>query len=350
MQLSISPEYDRLVPNLSKLDYSNLYQSIKENGLWIPILCNSEGVILDGHHRYDICHELGIQTKHAVRTFENPLLEKKFVIECNLHRRHLNDFQKSELGIPLLEIEKELAKERELSGKTLVPNETRGRSTEVVSKNIGVSRNTFERAKVIIEKAPEDLKEKVRNGKISINYAYKTINRQEKKKNKEPIPQGQFDIILADPPWTYDINTRGSPDDHYDVMSDNEIYDMKIPSSENCVLFMWGTAPKLPEALKVITAWGFIYKTHMVWIKDKIGTGYYFRGKHELLLVAVKGNPLIPEEKDRPESVLIAPRTIHSKKPQEIYSIIERMYPNAKYLELFARNTRECWKSWGDEI
>jgi len=87
-----------------------------------------------------------------------------------------------------------------------------------------------------------------------------------------------------------------------------------------------------------------------VWIKDKIGTGYYFRGKHELILVAVKGNPLIPEESDRPESVLIAPRTTHSKKPDKIYSIIERMYPNSKYLELFARNTRKGWKSWGNEI
>ncbi len=351
MQLTINPEYDRLVPNLSKMDFNNLKNSIDKNGLWIPILCNKDGVILDGHHRYDICHELGIQTKHAVRTFENPLLEKKFVIECNLHRRHLNDFQKAELGIPLQKINEEIAKQnQQLHHNRVSSNEETHNSNKETSQEIGVSKSTFERAKKIIEKAPEDLKEKVRNGETSINYAYKTVNRQDKKANKEPIPKGEFDVILADPPWTYDINTRGSPDDHYDVMSDNEIYNMKIPSSKDCVLFMWGTAPKLPEALKVITAWGFIYKTHMVWIKDKIGTGYYFRGKHELLLVAVKGNPLIPEEKDRPDSVLIAPRTTHSTKPEQIYSIIERMYPNSQYLELFARNTREGWKSWGNEI
>jgi len=352
MQLIINPEYDRLVPNLLKVDYDNLKNSIDKNGLWIPILCNEQGVILDGYNRYDICKKVRKQTKYAVRTFDNPLLEKKFVIECNLHRRHLNDFQKSELGIPLLEIEKELAKKRQGTRTDLTSssNEDNVKANTIVSQNIGVSKSTFERAKKVIEKAPEDLKQRVRSGQTSINYAYKTVNRQEKKENKEPIPEGEFDVILADPPWTYDINTRGSPDDHYDVMSDNEIYDIKIPSSENCVLFMWGTAPKLPEALKVIEAWGFIYKTHMVWIKDKIGTGYYFRGKHELLLVAVKGKPLIPEEKDRPESVLIAPRTTHSTKPEQTYSIIERMYPNSKYLELFARNTREGWKSWGNEI
>jgi len=352
MQLTINSEYDKLVPNLSKEDYNNLYQSIKENGLWVTILANPEGVILDGHHRYDICEELGIEPRFAVRTFDNKLLEKKFVIECNLHRRHLNDFQKSELGIPLQLINEELAKQRmSEGGKVKVSsNEQPFHARKETVKQIGVSETTFERAKKIIEKAPEELKEKVRTGQTSINYAYKTVNRQDKKANKEPIPQGEFDVILADPPWKYDINTRGSPDDHYDVMTDNDIYNLKIPSSKDCVLFMWGTASKLPEALKVIETWGFIYKTHMVWIKDKIGTGYYFRGKHELLLVAVKGNPLIPEEKDRPESVLVAPRTTHSKKPEEVYSIIERMYPNAKYLELFARNTRKNWKSWGNEI
>ena len=108
MKLSINPEYDRLVPNLSKIDYGNLFNSIKKNGQWIPILVNPDGVILDGHNRYDICQELGITSKHAVREFENQLLEKKFVIECNLHRRHLNDIQKVQLGIPLQKINEDI--------------------------------------------------------------------------------------------------------------------------------------------------------------------------------------------------------------------------------------------------
>lgn len=349
--IDIKKEYANLVPSLSKDEYSQLKSSIRTNGLYLPIIINDENTVLDGHNRFKICKELEIQPKFKVKKFENILLERKFVIVCNLHRRQLNDFQKSELGIPLLKIETELAKQR-VNQHSLPSNEGKhkGEATELTSKQIGVSRGTFERAKKIIESAPEELKEKVRTGQTSINYAYKTINRQEKKKNAQPIPQGQFDVILADPPWKYDINTRGSPDDHYDVMDDDAISDLKIPTSKNCVLFMWGTAPKLPEALQVIEDWGFTYKTNMVWIKDKIGTGYYFRGKHELLFVAVKGNPLIPEEKDRPESVLIAPRTAHSKKPEEIYGIIERMYPDAKYLELFARNTRKNWKSWGNEI
>ncbi|KER05579.1 MT-A70 family protein [Marine Group I thaumarchaeote SCGC AAA799-E16] len=92
-----------------------LKESIKKDGQWTPITINQDGVILDGHHRYRICNELSITPKTITKTFQNKLLEEKFVIESNLLRRHLNDFQRAELGIPLLSIEKKLAKERQLS-------------------------------------------------------------------------------------------------------------------------------------------------------------------------------------------------------------------------------------------
>jgi ParB-like chromosome segregation protein Spo0J len=114
MILSINSQYEHLVPKLSRTEYELLKKSIKENGLWIPILVNLDGEILDGHHRFQACLELEIPTKHAVREFENKLLEKKFVIECNLKRRQLNDFQIAELGMTLLEIEQELAADRKL--------------------------------------------------------------------------------------------------------------------------------------------------------------------------------------------------------------------------------------------
>ncbi|KKM13335.1 hypothetical protein LCGC14_1717320, partial [marine sediment metagenome] len=113
LQLVISSEYEKLVPNVSDTDFQILKKSIKENGLWTPVYVNAEGVILDGYHRQKACKELGIKIKFAVREFENKLLEKKFVIECNLVRRQLNDFQKSELGIPLQKINEEITKEKE---------------------------------------------------------------------------------------------------------------------------------------------------------------------------------------------------------------------------------------------
>ncbi|MEM2857302.1 MAG: MT-A70 family methyltransferase, partial [Candidatus Nitrosocaldaceae archaeon] len=94
------------------------------------------------------------------------------------------------------------------------------------------------------------------------------------------------------------------------------------------------------------------YKTNMVWVKDRIGTGYYVRNKHELLLIAVKGDIPIPLEDRRPESVIVAERKgEHSRKPDIIYDIIERMYPNCSYLELFAREKRrENWGAYGLDL
>jgi N6-adenosine-specific RNA methylase IME4 len=155
---------------------------------------------------------------------------------------------------------------------------------------------------------------------------------------------------MADPPWEYDLPLRGSPDMHYGTITLDQLSVLKVPSSENAILFLWATNPKLQEALAVMKAWGFEYKTNLVWVKDKIGNGYYFRGQHELLLVGKKGAMPVPTEETRPSSVLNAPRGEHSEKPQEVYSLIERMYPNRKYLELFARKKREGWTSWGNEV
>ena len=191
MILSVSSEYDKLVPALSSEEYHSLKESIKENGLWIPILCNAEGVILDGHHRFRVCIELEIKTKFAVREFDNKLLEKKFVIECNLKRRQLNDFQKSELGMLLLEIEQEIAKIRRIehskTNEPLSSNELGGQSRDIVAKHIGVSGTTFERAKKIIEKAPEEVKKRLRehDPRTSITKEYQNLVKAEKKEKRQ---------------------------------------------------------------------------------------------------------------------------------------------------------------------
>ena len=97
LQLKINPEYQKLVPEMSKQDFETLKSDIKEKGQFFPIIVTSKGVILDGHHRYKVCQELGIKCIFVVKDFENELQEKLFVIDSNLKRRHLNSFQKTEL-------------------------------------------------------------------------------------------------------------------------------------------------------------------------------------------------------------------------------------------------------------
>jgi len=86
-----------------------------------------------------------------------------------------------------------------------------------------------------------------------------------------------------------------------------------------------------------------------VWVKDKIGLGYFVRNQHELLLVATRGDMPSPSPANRQPSVIEAPRREHSRKPDEAYALIERMYPSLPKIELFARNTRSGWDPWGNE-
>jgi N6-adenosine-specific RNA methylase IME4 len=163
-----------------------------------------------------------------------------------------------------------------------------------------------------------------------------------------------FDLVYADPPWQYDFSEtqERAIENQYPTMTVDEICALPISDvvGEDCVLFLWATAPKLPEAMQVMEAWGFEYRTQMVWVKDRVGMGYYVRNQHELLLIGKRGDVPVPRENVRPSSVLHAPRAEHSRKPDEFYEAIEAMYPDLEKVELFCRRPREGWAVWGLEV
>jgi N6-adenosine-specific RNA methylase IME4 len=166
------------------------------------------------------------------------------------------------------------------------------------------------------------------------------------------IPSGKYDVIYADPPWKYDFSETKSRDieNQYPTMGVEEIMALQVPSADDAVLFLWATAPKLREALMVMGAWGFQYKTCAVWDKEKIGMGYWFRGQHELLLVGTRGSMPPPVPEARQSSLYRESRGAHSAKPAYYYSLIEQMVPGGTYLELFARNKySEKWEVWGNQ-
>jgi len=177
-----------------------------------------------------------------------------------------------------------------------------------------------------------------------------------KKRKAGPLPKGKFNVIYADLPWEYynKIKNWGPAELHYETWSIEKLSGMSIPATENAVLFMWVTNPFVEDALKVIRAWSFEYKTNMVWVKKglkKPGSGFYVRGRHELLFICTRGSFVPYRRGEEPiGSVIEADVQEHSKKPDIIYEIIEKMYSGAKYLELFARNRRDGWEAWGDEL
>ena len=162
----------------------------------------------------------------------------------------------------------------------------------------------------------------------------------------------KYQIIYADPPWRYDFSKSNSREieNQYRTMSLEEIKSMDIPVVDNSVLYLWATAPKLIEALEVMEAWGFTYKTHAIWDKEIIGMGYWFRGQHELLLIGVKGKFSPPEQSKRISSIIKSRRTNHSKKPLLVSDLIDSWYPDKTKLELFARSKKFGWDCWGNEV
>ena len=124
-----------------------------------------------------------------------------------------------------------------------------------------------------------------------------------------------------------------------------------MPSADDAVLFLWAVNSLLPEALRVMQAWGFTYKANLVWTKPWIGPGGLVRQRHELLLLGTRGRLAAPEPEDRPDSVIEAPHGPHSQKPGEAYERIERAYPHLTKCELFARGIpRSGWVAWGNEV
>lgn len=161
-----------------------------------------------------------------------------------------------------------------------------------------------------------------------------------------------YDVIYADPPWRYDFTKSDSRkiENQYPTMDVEDIKALEVPSADDAALFLWATAPKLREALEVMVAWGFEYKTHAIWDKKRIGMGYWFRGQHELLLVGTKGKFSPPKIEQRIGSVFREKRKAHSSKPDMIRSFLSQWYPESRRLELFARNWIEGWDVLGDEI
>ena len=163
----------------------------------------------------------------------------------------------------------------------------------------------------------------------------------------------RYSVLYADPPWRYDFAVSSSREieNQYPTMETQDICDLPVLSiaDTDAVLFLWATSPKLLESLRVMEAWGFTYKTCMVWVKDKIGMGYYARQRHEILLIGTRGHLPTPEPSNRPDSVIMAPRDKHSAKPVRAYELLESMYPGLPKVEIFCRSPRDGWASWGNQ-
>jgi N6-adenosine-specific RNA methylase IME4 len=232
----------------------------------------------------------------------------------------------------------------------------------------GVDKNLAHEGRKLGALDDNEFERAVKTARSSVGAVIKTALRTDDKKERRDareldlaarqsaLPNKRFGVIYADPEWRFEVRSRKTgmdraADNHYPTSTTDVIASREIKSiaADDCVLFLWATAPMLLQALDVMQAWGFAYKSQIVWVKDRWGTGYWFRNKHEILLVGTRGDIPAPAPGTQWASVVEAAVGAHSDKPDIVYDIIERYFPNLPKIELNARRRRAGWDAWGLE-
>ena len=256
-------------------------------------------------------------------------------------------------------------------GRQLEPH-TRGKKVKGVPLTLAGNKRAYRRAdlrkikkheKLIDPYVDERTKAGRTAGEDGLLQEIRELERQQRDAEFDAAPGtpgGRASVILCDPPWRYEhqatskraIELPAAGRKGYPTMTLEELCNVDVDewAAKDAALFMWATSPKLAEALELLEAWCFDYKTCAVWDKEVIGQGYWFRQQHELLLVGTRGNPRPPSASRRPSSVFRDKRRRHSEKPDCVHEALEAMFPKARKLELFARKTRKGWQSWGNEV
>lgn len=173
------------------------------------------------------------------------------------------------------------------------------------------------------------------------------------------MPRNAFGAIVCDPPWRFSNYSKKGEEknavSHYDCMALEDIAALPVLdlAAKDCALVMWATAPMLPQAIAVMKAWGFTFKTAGSWAKRSktgekwaFGTGYVFRSAAEFFLVGTVGKPKVKSRSIR--NLIVAPVREHSRKPDDMHRNVEALF-DGPYLEMFAREPRPGWYAWGNE-
>lgn len=375
---------DRL-PEPPEKEFSAFVESVRSNGVIVPLLVTTDGLLLDGHRRLRAAREVGL-AEVPIRVVDVDGAEgwqKAVALLSNLHRRHLSAAQRADLGSSLLRVERKEAKERKHAGqksggrgKRKLPDvhhpevsPKRGDcATDRVAAAVGVNRQTVERVEAV-KKADPALASRMLEGKISVAGAYRKVQvEQIKERAAAETPAetgrlaslkdgaGRYRCVLLDPPWAYtDSGTRGAAAGVYPTMNVEEISKLKVPAllhPQGAHLWMWCTCPmnrdRAPHT--ILEAWGLEWVSEFFWKKTgKMGQGHYLRGDVEFCILAMrKGAQRLPLLRADIRNFIEADRGAHSEKPEEARRLIEIASPSPR-LELFARASVAGWDRWGLE-
>ena len=381
-----------LFPLMEGAAFDELAGDIRTNGQREDIV-TLDGLILDGRNRYRGCLAAGVAPRF--RQFasncgdgDDPL---GFVVSKNLKRRHLNESQRAMVAARLATMRQ--GERTDLQPSATLPKVAQPHAAALMN----VSERLLRSAKTVQENGAPALVRAVEQGRLSVSEgaiaarlnpeqqekiaaaaevgqknAMRMIVKRSARDTREAalgsaqaagnlkLPEKRYGVIVADPEWRFEPRSRETgmdraADNHYPTSCTEVIAARDVASiaTNDCVLFLWATAPMLPQALAVMAAWGFDYKTHLVWHKlrdgNARGIGYWVTGEHELLLIGTRGQIPAPAAA-MCASLIAAPwQGRHSAKPEVFLQIIEREFPTVPKIELNRRGPpRLGWSAWGN--
>jgi len=373
-------ELANLFPLMDESQYSDLVADIKENGLVESIVLH-EGKILDGRNRYNACNDASVEPKFVEYEGEDAL---SYVISLNLNRRHLNESQRAMIGARLANMK---AGDNQY-GQANLPNQF---SNKDASDKLNVSERIIKSAKRVQKEGIEDLQKSVEAGRVSVSAAsdIATLDKAEQEvivakgedeilkmakeirakksevrkaeriadiikqtediKNLDINFDKSYSCIVIDPPWgygtEYDPNGRRAANP-YPEMTLEQIKDIKLPATNDCVLWLWTTHKFMRHSFDIIDTWGFRDVSILTWKKDRIGLGSWLRSQSEFCIMCVKGSPVV--NLSNQSTVIEGKLREHSRKPDVFYSMVDSLCVGTK-LDYFSREQRNGWDTFGND-
>ena len=386
-----------------------LADSIKELGLLNPITVNEDGTLIAGMHRLEACKLLGYEEIKVNKINLSALLAELAEIDENLVRNELHWLEIDKQLRRRKAIYEQLHPETKQGLAGAIGKHKRANGimpsaktfTKDTADKLGQSQSNIQRSvaraeSIEDEEVIEQIKEldisktegtilarfepeqqkkiievKKQKTDSSIKEIVQEIKKEEKKAERielieqqiEDIEQGKlpelkglFNVISVDPPWPYEGESKKTTSfdpvgrrvaNPYPEMSITDIKKIEMPLMEDSVVLLWTTHKFLPDAFEILKDWGMDYKATLVWNKEKIGMGAWFRMQCEFCLVGIKGKPYWENTTFR--DILNEPRREHSRKPDSFFEMIEQI-TKGRRLEYFSREKRTGWEVFGNDI
>lgn len=379
MELRIESEIKSLIPPLSQDELSQLESNILSDGCR-EALVTWEGILLDGHNRLFICQKHNLPYRTEIINLTDIDAAKIWVEENQLGRRNLTDDQRTAVAHRLQQRKVEIAKrERAKRARYAVEernpvspekkadlvvtpspkSEPKERTRAAVAKSHKVSERKL-RAIAQVAKSKPEMVQQIADGKLTVAQAIREVKREAIINNLENIKakkskelSGVYDVLVIDPPWPMQKIERDERPNQsefdYPTMSEEELFNLKIPYAEDCHIWLWTTQKFLPMAIRLLEIWRLKYVCTFIWHKpggfQPIGLPQY---NCEFALYARKGNPQFIDTKAF-FTCFNAPRGKHSEKPEDFYEMVRRVTAGRR-MDMFNRRNIEGFEGWGKEV